>query len=413
MNRNGLFLPGLLIVIGVATESRTAAQESPREAAAVCEVALRDGTVLVCQAIAAIGDDRWRLAQRGGEVRTVLLDQVLSLHGATARRSELPSVQLVGGDVVRGLLVGGDQGGNNMLLQSPVLGRLTVPVDRLECVVLRGGSVRAEDLQLPEGVDEALFQKARLGYDRIAGTVYQFGEGRVRFRVDGSDQPRWFRDRDLVGLRLAGGIARQPAATAELVTGAGDRLGVTYAGIDNGRVAIVLEDGVRVAVSLADLACLTFLDHGARFLSSLQPTSVRQTAFDGPVLLPWRRDAAVSGDFLTVGGRTHGRGIGAHSRSQLTFVVPDGCAMFWSRVVFDDSALSLPVRGIVDVRVEIGGEVAFDHRGMRAGDEVVSTGLLPVEPGLEVTLVVDFGAGRDIGDRVDWISPVFLVGDSD
>ena len=412
MNRNGLFLQGLLklpslcAVLGAVA----VAQAGPRPLP--WQVVLRDGSVRLCQTISASSGESWRLIQADGSEQTVAVRQVLALHGARAQHSQLPEVHLVGGDVVRGLLVGGDEGGNELFVQSPVLGRTSIPVDRLDGVVLRPGVASIEDLRLPSGVEEALFQKARLGFDRLAGTVYQFGEGRVRFQLDSAAQPRWFRSSDLVGLRLGGGMSREVAAGAELITRAGDRLGVTYRGIEDGRVAVEVENGKQLSLPLEDLACLTFLDHGALFLSSLQPTKVVEVAFDGDVLLPWRRNATVSGDMLTVGGRTHGKGLGVHSRSQLTYVVPDGYTVFWSRVVFDDEALQLPVRGVVDVRVEIGGRVAFAHQGLRAGDEVVNTGQLPVEAGDEVVLIVDFGAGRDLGDRVDWVSPVFLAGDT-
>jgi hypothetical protein len=34
--------------------------------------------------------------------------------------------------------------------------------------------------------------------------------------------------------------------------------------------------------------------------------------------------------------------------------------------------------------------------------------MLKVRSGQQLALEVDFGAGRDLGDRVDWLSPVFL-----
>ena len=412
MNRNGLFLLGLLRLLGWLAAFGAVAVAPAQEGALPWQVLLRDGSLVLCQEIAAGAGGGWRLTLSNGEVRTVPLREVLVLQGAAAKRSSLPKVQLVGGEVVRGLLVGGDEGGNDLYLQSPVLGRLVVPVDRLDGLVMRPDEARIESLRLPDGVEEALFQKARLGFDRLAGTVYQFGEGRVRFQLDGAEEPRWFRASDLVGLRLGGGMARETPAMVELVTRAGDRVGVSYAGIEDGRVAVEIEGGRRLTLPLEDLACLTFLDHGALFLSSLPPTKVVEAAFDGDVLMPWQRDANANGDMMTVGGRTYGKGLGVHSRSQLTYVVPQGYTRFSSRVVFDDEALQLSVRGVVDVRVEVGGRVAFSHRGLRAGDAPLSTGMLPVEPGDEVVLIVDFGAGRDLGDRIDWVCPVFLSRDT-
>jgi hypothetical protein len=192
------------------------------------------------------------------------------------------------------------------------------------------------------------------------------------------------------------------------VTRTGDRLGVDVVGWRDQRLQVRLEDGATVDVPLADLGCLTLLGGGAVFLSSLAPVEVRESAHDGDVLLPWQPDASVTGGPLVAGGRTHGRGLGVHSKSRLVFPVPEGAGAFLTRVAFDDEALRLPVRGIVDARVLAGDAVVFEAKGLAAGDAPRSSGLVPVRPGQRLTFEVDFAAGRDLGDRVDWLSPVFL-----
>jgi hypothetical protein len=61
----------------------------------------------------------------------------------------------------------------------------------------------------------------------------------------------------------------------------------------------------------------------------------------------------------------------------------------------------------VSVRIEVDGKVVFARDGLGAG-QVVDPGPLPVVAGATVVLDVDVGRGRDLGDRVDWLSPVFL-----
>lgn len=91
------------------------------------------------------------------------------------------------------------------------------------------------------------------------------------------------------------------------------------------------------------------------------------------------------------------------------FVVPNGVDQFWTRVAFDDCALALPVRGAVVARVLVGDRVVFTAKDLRAGQPAYSTGLIPVRPAETISLEVDFGTGRDLGDRIDWLSPVFLT----
>jgi hypothetical protein len=371
-----------------------------------CEAVLRDGRVLSVASVTAGSGELWRLTNRDGAAVEVAPVELLALFCSGVAQPRLPAAHLAGGEVVRGVLVGGNDRGDAFELQSPVLGRVALRVDRLECLVLQGGDPAA--LELPDGVDEALFQKAALGFDRLAGVLHQFGDGGIRFQPDGQKEPRWFPVRELVGLRLRGAEARKQPAPFELLTRSGDRVGVALDGWRNGRLQIVLEDGRKIALVPGDIACLLNLGGGAVFASTLAPASVTEASPDGDALMPWRRDRAVDGGPLQAGGRAHARGFGVHSRSRLVFAVPAGAARFWTQVGFDDSALALPVRGAVDVRVLVGDDVVFERKNLRAGDPVCSTGMLKVRPGQELALEVDFGAGRDLGDRVDWLSPVFL-----
>lgn len=382
-----------------------AAQEAPR---ARCELLLVDGSTVPADELigAPAPGARWRVGGSGG--RELDGDRVLAVLAGGVQPSELPAVHLLGGDVLRGLLVGGDAGGDGLDLQSPVLGALRVPVDRLECMVLQPALARPRDLVLPEGEDEALFLKATLGFDRIVGTLHQFGEPGIRFQPSRRDEPEWYGVRDLVGLRLGGAVGPATRAVAEVWTRSGDRIGARAFAFTGDGLTLTLEGGAEVQLELADLGCLVRGDRGAEFLSALTPKSAVEAAVGGDVLLPWQRDAAVTGAPLVAGGRCYGRGLGVHSRSRLDFEVPAGAASFLTRVAFDDTALLLPVRGAVDIAVWLDGRAVFEHKDLRAGDAPRAIGPVPVRPGQVLTLEVDFGAGRDLGDRVAWLLPAFL-----
>ena len=115
-----------------------------------------------------------------------------------------------------------------------------------------------------------------------------------------------------------------------------------------------------------------------------------------------------SGEALVAGGRTFGKGLGVHSRSRLYFAVPDGAARFWTRVAIDDTAAALLVRADVDVRVLLDGKIVFAKQGLGPGQSPLDSGQIAVAPGQELVLEVDFGKGRELGDRVGWLAPVFL-----
>ncbi len=374
---------------------------------ATCEVLLRDGRRLSADTIAVAAGGALRL-QFGNEVHEVPRAEVLSVQGTACQASSLPAAVLAGGDVVRGLLVGGDGQGDSFELASPVLGRLRLPVDRLDALVLRPDLARAGDLQLPDGADEAVFVKAQLGFDRIVGAVHQFGEPGIRFQPNGQPEPRWFSVRDLVGLRLAGSSAAAKPPVAELTTRTGDRVGLLAIEFAGATVQATLESGAQVALPLSDVGALVLLDGAAIQLSGLPLQSAVEAAHDGDVLLPWQKDLAVTAAPMAADGRCYGRGFGVHSRSRLLFRVPDGAGAFVAHVALDDSAGQLAVRGAVDVAVRLDDAAVFAQKSLRAGAAPVRIGPLAVRPGQTLSLEVDFGLGRDLGDRVDWLMPVFL-----
>jgi hypothetical protein len=375
------------------------AQQSPGT-----QVALRDGTVVEAVGLRGDREAGLELDLVGGGSRRVDVAAVLSIHAAPVVIPALPVAELAGGDVFRGAVVGGDVGGNTLELQSPVLGRLVLAVDRLAALACRPGLAAAT---LPTGVDEALFVRAAVGCDVVAGTLHQFGELGVRFQPEAAATPRWYALGDFETLRF--GAATAPAAVPPdlLLTRTGDRLAVRAVRWRDGQLVVALEPGAEVTLRLADVGCLV-LGGGVVFASDLAPVAAEESGCDGELLRPWQRDHSAEGGPLLVAGRAHGKGLGVHSRSKLTFQVPPGCDRFWVRVGLDDSVSELPFEPEAEARVVVAGAVRFRAAALRGGQAPADSGLLPVTPGELVVLEADFGRGRDLGDRVDWLSPVFL-----
>lgn len=398
MSRN----PLCPFVLGALLLALPLAAQAPR---ALCELWLRDGRAIAADRLEGEPDGEW-VVTHGGKQERVRADEVLSVLGTRTESTALPRAVLGGGDVVTGLLVGGDDNGDELWLQSPVLGRVRIAVDRLECFVAREGTDPAV-LELPTGAQEALFFAAALGFDRQVGTLHRFGSDGIRFQGEGAAEARWVAVRDLVGLRLAGAIASEAPRRAELCTRAGDRAGLASYRFDGASLRGTVEGAAEVVVPLADLASLLRLDPDVVHASRLEPKTVVEAAAQGDSLWPMRRDRAATGSALVAGGRTVARGLGVHSRSRVVYAAPDGSAQFLVWVAFDDSAVQLPVRGAVDVLVQVGRREPVRF-ALQAGDAPKKVGPLPLAPGDEVSLEIDFGKGRDLGDRVDWLMPVFL-----
>lgn len=371
------------------------------------ELVLRDGVAVVAERLRGDATAGFT-ASVGGKAMVVPAGALLLVRGVATAPPALPSAWLQGGDVLRGAITGGDDAGNRVDVQSPVFGTVAVAVDRLDALA---APTVAEPLRLslPDGVDEALFVRAKVGFDLLAGALHQFGAPGVRFQPDGVDAPRWFAVDEVAALRLRGAEARADAPGATLWTRVGDRVGVTLVRCADDGVQLQLEGGIAATLRWSDLGALA-LHGGCAHLSDLTPAAVRESGFDGDVVHPFRRDANALGGPLVAGGRAVGKGLGVHSKSRLAYVAPAGAASFWTRVAFDDSVALLGLEPRVDVRVLVGDKLVFERKDFAFGQSAQDTGLLPVRAGDTVTLEVDHGKGRDLGDRVDWIAPMFLLG---
>lgn len=354
-------------------------------------------------------------------------NEILALHGRSPKVSAPVAVYLAGGDELKGELRGGDDDGENFVLQSGALGSATVAVDRLQTLVFRVRAPAAilRDFAIPKDAPyhEALFGRARRGFDVFDGDIERFTPQGVEFVRTGRLRPRLFLYKVLTGISLREAAVAESPGDWLLVTSNGDRLRVSLTRITEAAMSFATEFGA-VTLPHAQVSALTKLTGHRVFLSDLQPVRVEEIGSDASVAAPplftFRRDRTVSGGtlskrrspadgYLVVDGRTYAKGLGVHSRCILTFRVPAKAAFFHAKVAIDDEVKALGVKGDVDVLVRAGGKVLFHAEGLSRGQPPRTLGRLQVVPGSLLSLEVDFGKGMFLGDRVDWLSAVFLL----
>lgn len=387
-----MLVAGLLAVAVAAQEVRL-------------ELDLRSGQVLIASSLSGSPTTGFE-AQVGALTQSILARDLISVRATSAYAPELLRVELVGGDVVHGAIAGGDDAGNRLELLSPILGKIALPIDRLAALVHHG--VHPNDQILPDDVDEGLFMRTGSGYDLVAGTLHRFGSRGISFQASSADGPQWFSPRKFSALRIRGGEARQALAPMTLLTRTADRLGVTMKSCSEQGLDVVIDGGSTVRVRWADVASLSF-EKDVMHLSAMTPSQVVESGFEGEVVHAWRRDQSVVGGELLAQGRAYGRGLGVHSRSRLSFKVPVGATHFRTRVAFDDSVADLPIKAHAEVRVLLSNKLLFESSDLELGQEPLDAGLHAVKAGATITLEVDFGRGRDLGDRVNWLLPMFLM----
>lgn len=408
-------LVSILLAVALTTTSGLAAQSfapSARSAGGPVtsfRALLEDGRLIRLEPRALDGES-FRFEIGDGSAEQIGAGALVALHGPAPRPRGRHVVTLVGGEVLRGEIRGGDDLGDSFTLQSDVLGEVVVPIDRLERLRFVGNRPEAEESQLgvPEGADEALFVGTPRGIDRITGEILRFTRRAIRFQADGDEKAVGWLFTELVALVLDGGYDREKAPGAWLTTTSGDRIGVDRPRIDGGEVSFLSEGGEEHTVPLNLVSALSFTKPGRRFLSALEPTVVEQRSyFSERPLYRMRTDRAVDGSLLAVGALGGGTGFGVHSRTEFEVVVPDGANGLVGGVGLDDSVEALKVRPSVSVSVRAGEKVLFERSGLRPG-ELAALGRLAVEPGQALRFVVDFGPGLDLGDRVDWLDCAFV-----
>ena len=118
----------------------------------------------------------------------------------------------------------------------------------------------------------------------------------------------------------------------------------------------------------------------------------------------YRRDRSVDGNPLCLRGRVYRKGLGVHSRCELTYDLGGAYRRFLSDVGIDKEEKGkdeLREDGNVDVKVLVDGKMLFERKGLTARD-----GPVPIDIDLtgakRLTLLVDFGDKLDICDHADW-----------
>ena len=369
-----------------------------------------------------------------GEAKPLPVNEVLVLVGQPPRRPQIPHPRravlatLVGGDVLSGAMIGGDLEGEGFDLRSPSFGEITVATDRLESLVFAAGlnaGVEPRTLRLPDsedGGDEAVFVAAARGLDRQFGVLERFSDDGIQLVPAGAGaaggKVRLFPFRSMVGFALRAGEPRDYESNVLVCTRTGDRLYAILQSFSPTGLELGFEADRTLKIAHAEIASVTFLSGGARrYLADLQPTRIDESGFrfaddpeswfQGPVF-PVRTNRNVSGGPLAVGGEHHALGFGVQSRSRLFFDVPSGVNRFMTSVGLDDSAARDGLRANAEARIRRNGRVVWSVETIDGAHAMHRPPPFEVVPGDELVLEVDFGLGMDLGDRIDWLTPVFL-----
>ena len=323
--------------------------------------------------------------------------QLQSIRIRTAPPAPRPgdsAIVLRGGGVLRGAIRGGSE--RAVTVQSRAYGTVECPLQAIAGVRLAGGEpARAAD-ERPGKLDCLVLRNG----EELSGTVVAIAEGKVTFRSEVLGQLDMAFDR-LAAIAFAAEEAPRRAPPGSLLAIVHTDDGSTLTGrirtLAKGKINVQTLFGAALTSDVARVLHIEFRGGRLVHLSDLEAAEVKETPFFD-VVWRHRRDRSVDGGPLRIGTHTYRKGLGVHSRCELTYAIEGAYSRFMSDFGIDEEVGD---RGNVDVTVLVDGKVCFERKGITGRHGPIRIAI-DVAKAKRLTLRVDFGAELDICDHADW-----------
>ncbi len=210
-------------------------------------------------------------------------------------------------------------------------------------------------------------------------------------------EARKFQNEKLFGIVFAAGASKPAPGHVLIELADGSSFSGTMKSADERTMRVESTFGVEVEVPLGDVRRLKLRSDRVQFVSDLKPANQR---VEGVLHAPWpiRTDQNVLGDPLSIGGRKFERGVGVHSRTELSYAIAGEFDRFAATIGIDDAVRPL---GSVVMQVKGDGRTLFDS-GVIAGNDPPRDVLVDIAGVQSLTLLVDYGEGLDASDHADW-----------
>ncbi len=172
----------------------------------------------------------------------------------------------------------------------------------------------------------------------------------------------------------------------------------------NGTLRLKAAFGADLELPLTAVSAIRFLGGRTVYLSDLKPVEYRFTPYLSD---NWdlRNDRNAAGGVLRLRGATFAKGLGTHSRCEITYDLNGAYRQFRASAGIDDMAGG---RGSAIFAVQVDGKPVFTSEPIGGEDSAQSIGPIDVRGKNRLTLVVDFGPFGDIQDHADWCDAVLV-----
>lgn len=287
-----------------------------------------------------------------------------------------------------------------------VYGKVTFPGPRQVKIAAGWGSITAplswcsairlqEKSALPGTVDQ---DTLILANDRVQGEIDGIANGKVNIKLGGKSVPvDLSRISALAFAQKGRGAEDRPGLRMGLDLGGGERITGQWVALTPDLLTVKTEWGANVEVPVASLSRLEVKNGKLVYLSDLKPAELRLVPYlDGSFTLG--KDVSAGGRPLRLSGKAFSRGLGTHSRSDVTYALDGGFQTFAATLGIDDA---VGAAGSVIFRVYGDDKPLFESPVVRGGDTPIEL-KLPVKGVLLLRLEVDYADGGDAADQADW-----------
>lgn len=243
-------------------------------------------------------------------------------------------------------------------------------------------------------------EKSTAVLDQLEGTLGDVTEDKVHFTYEEQSIPV---DRAKVeGLLYFHAAGRQlPDPLCRIVDSAGSTWNVKSIGLLGETIQLTSVAGVKAEVPLSRIAIIDYAAGKIAYLSDLEPEAVEWSNAYGATtaalskLFAPRRDVSFSGEPISIAGASHDKGLALHSRTLVEYRLAGKYSKFLAVAAIDDKVRPA---GDVLLTVSVDGKRLGEHR-IRGNDEALTLEY-DIRGGRKLSLLVDFGGGLDIGDRL-------------
>jgi hypothetical protein len=317
---------------------------------------------------------------------------------------EQPAVvlELRGGGRLRGksLTLGDDKCQVGWMAAEP----LNLPIDLVRAIRLQPGAASPDfekALATPSvELDRIFLQDEMDKLTSVPGLVESLTDEQLTFEAGG--QMRSVPRSRLFGIVVAQGAAADPPARCLVEFKDGSLLGGESLELAGQTATLAIPAGGKAEFAWSAVARVNVRSSRVSFLSDLKPTAEEQSALV-TLARPAQRDKSVLGRPLVLGNKSFDKGLGVHARSLLSFAAESQWDTLAATIGLDPVAGG---KGDCVFRVLADGQQLFERR-MKGNDPPQELSL-PIAGREQITLVVEPGAGLDLGDAANWCDVRFI-----